>query len=606
MNRRQFLRSSGAAVAASTVVAAQSAKDSPPSPAVTPTRVSGSTAASDMRIEGQRLHVQTATTSAVFEKGWLTSLKHRGTGEEFIREFDPTKGAALELLYRSNEKVPVDTSKFGSIELHRRSELEAEFVIHGWDGDGVIEIRADPDSGDILVAPSAFSSRPGVRACRWNLTGLRDDLELVAPFFQGIRLRLDDPLIRQSHWPWPFHWEAGIAILQGKASGLSVHVRDDHYRYKALQVGTSTQPRQLGFDTEAYGPIESNLAAGGLVWRLNVHEGDWTRPATAYRNWLWQAYGLAAEEARRAPWMQQVRFVVSWCPGKPAILDALARQLDPRNVLLHFPDWRTSPYDENYPDYTPSETARQFTSRGQSMGFRIMPHFNALDMDPSHPSYAFLRDFQYRGVDRQELQGWSWHEGRGLGVPESNASRVANRDKKVMAKIHPGLSMWRSILSRNIASAVRDLSLQSAFLDVTLVTHNLHNCLVESTTSTEGIQKLIRQVADLDHGLVVGGEGRNEITFQGQSFAQAHLFKSWQDSVQGLERTGTCALGEFLFGRLCRTMGYSGLDGRDEKQELRMRTHVGLGAIPTVTIQSESDIERPNPAVAKMLELAKG
>jgi hypothetical protein len=96
----------------------------------------------------------------------------------------------------------------------------------------------------------------------------------------------------------------------------------------------------------------------------------------------------------------------------------------------------------------------------------------------------------------------------------------------------------------------------------------------------------------------------NEITMQGQSFAQAHLFKSWQQSIDGLERTGGCDLNHRLFGRLCRTIGYSGLGGRDDNEALRMRMHLEHGAIPTVTIRSASDIDDPNPAVQRMLELA--
>ena len=238
------------------------------------------------------------------------------------------------------------------------------------------------------------------------------------------------------------------------------------------------------------------------------------------------------------------------------------------------------------------------------MGFRMMPHFNAIDMDPSHPSYAYLRDFQYRGIDKQDLRGWSWHQGRGLGVPESNASRLQNRDKKVMVKIHPGLGMWRFILGQSIHEAARELSLETVFIDVTLVSHNLHNCLVEGMTSTEGMNRLIRHVAGLGHGLVVGGEGLNEITMQGQSFAQAHLFKSWQQSIDGLERTGGCDLNQRLFGRLCRTIGYSGLGGRNDNEDLRMRMHIEHGAIPTVTIRSAEDIDRPNPSVRRMLDLA--
>jgi len=188
-------------------------------------------------------------------------------------------------------------------------------------------------------------------------------------------------------------------------------------------------------------------------------------------------------------------------------------------------------------------------------------------------------------------------------VPDSNEQRLLHRDKKVMIKVHPGLSMWRSILGRNIQMAAQDLALSTVFIDVTLNTYNLHNCLVEGMTSTEGMKRLIDQVAGLGGALVVGGEGRNEITAQGQSFAQAHLFESWQKSKPGLERTGGCALNEFLFGKLCRAIGYSGLAGRNADEELRMRIHEEHGTIPTLTIRTASEISEPNSAVKRILDL---
>lgn len=537
-------------------------------------------------------------------KGFLTSLRNKATGEELIVAPDPNASAALELIYRGDEAVRVDESKFGSVRLRALSSERAEFVFHSWDGDGVLAVSADPGTGDILVEPSACSSRPGVRACRWNIAGLQPELEVVAPFFQGVRLRLEDPLIRNTHWAWPFFWEAGLIILQSKRGGFWLHTPDNRYRYKAVQVGSRAEANRLGLDTEAYGPIDQNLSAGGLVWRLNVFDGSWTAPAEQYRQWLWQAYDLAAEESRRPPWIHDVRFAISWCPGAESILEALAGRLEPSRVLLHYPNWRSDPYDENYPAYVASEAGRKFIGTARSMGFRVLPHFNAIDMDPTHPAYSYVRDFQYRGIDRQDLRGWSWYRGRGLGVPESNASRSQHRDKKVMVKIHPGLALWRSILAENILKAAEDLSLDAVFIDVTLVSHNLHNCLVDGLTSTEGMNRLIQQVARLGAGLVVGGEGLNEITMQGQSFAQAHLFKSWQESADGLERTGGCDLNQRLFGRLCRTIGYSGLGGRTEKEALRMRMHLEHGAIPTVTIRSAEDLERPNAAVRQMLEAA--
>ena len=125
-------------------------------------------------------------------------------------------------------------------------------------------------------------------------------------------------------------------------------------------------------------------------------------------------------------------------------------------------------------------------------------------------------------------------------------------------------------------------------------------------TPAEGMKKLIRHVSELGNGLVVGGEGLNEITAQGLSFAQVHLFKSWQSSIEGLERAGGCNLNEFLFGKLCRTFGYSNLGGANKDEELRMQIHLDHSAIPTITISSADEIINPNPAVKRMLDIAAG
>jgi hypothetical protein len=596
MNRRGFFKSAGSVAALAGLSRSAKAQTAEPL-AVKENHLI------EFMVRDQVISIETSTLRMRIEKGHVTMLENKITGESYTKGASPR--AALSLLYEKEELVALSEDKFGHISTQAVSDCRAEIVFHNWDGDGVILVSVDPQNGDVLIEPSAYSSRPGVRACRWMIGSLSPEVELVAPFFQGIRLKLDDPLIKNSRWTWPMFWEAGLAILQGKNGGFWVHTRDSHYRYKALQVG-GDDPFSLGFDSEAYGPIDENLSAGGLTWRINVFEGDWQKPATEYRDWLWAAYDLKKEEERRAPWIYDVRFAVSWCPTDEAVLDALAQKLPPQQVLLHIPNWRTDPYDENYPTFQASDKARDFIAKGKTMGFRMMPHFNAVDMDPSHPAYAYLRDFQYRDLESKKIQGWSWENGRILGVPESNAARGEHRDKKVMVKVHPGLSMWRSILGQAIGAAANDLSLETAFIDVTLTSFNLHNCFVEATTPTEGMRRLIDHVTRLGKGLVVGGEGLNEITMQGLSFAQAHLFKSWQTSIDGLERTGGCPLNDLLFGKLCRTIGYSSLSGKTEADELRMKIHAEHHAIPTVTIRSAREITNPNRAVKRLLELEKG
>ena len=555
-------------------------------------------------VQNDAIHVSTTTLTATITNGFLTSLRSKATGEEFLTRFDPGQRSALELVYPQGEAVGIaDPSRFGRVRCRRVSDRRAEVLFHGWDGDGVVVISEDVGTGDLLVEPSAASSRPGVRSCRWWLRGIRQELQLVAPFFQGVKMALDDPLIHDSTWQWPHAWEAGLAILQGGASGFWTHVEDANYRYKSLRVGAKDEPHAVGLDTQAYGPIDDNQAAGGLCWRINVYQGDWRVPAQRYRDWLWRAYRL--DQAQRPEWIHRLRLAISWCPTDPGILDALAARLDPRTVLLHVPNWRTDGYDENYPTYVASDAGRAFIAKGQQMGFRIMPHCNSIDMDPKHPVYPLVRDFQYREVESKRLQGWSWVEGRGLGVPESNAARLEHQDKKVMIKVHPGLGLWRAILGESIQQAAEELQLESVFIDVTLCTWNLHNCLVEGLTPTEGMKRLTAHIASLGRGLAVGGEGLNEITMQDQCFGQAHLFQSWHATAEGLARTGGCALNDFLFGKLCRTFGYSGLSGATEKEQLRMRIHDEHGAIPTLTIRSAEEIGRPNPAVAEVLAKAQ-
>ncbi|HVN79298.1 MAG TPA: DUF6259 domain-containing protein [Terriglobia bacterium] len=582
----------------------------PPSPATrTVTEAASSSVQTrdnhaSIRVEGQKVWIETSTLTAILQKGFLTSLKNKSTGEEFLQPFDIDRESPVQLVYRLNEVVGLDENRFGSTTCRQVSRNRAEVCFHSWDGDGVLSVMADPENGDLVLEPSAYSSRPGALACRLWLTGLRPDLELVAPLFQGVRLRLDDSLIADRRWAWPVSWEAGLAVLQSQQGGFWVHAEDDRYRYKALKTGSKSTPNALGLDTEAYGPIDSNLGSGGLAWRFNVFHGDWKVPVSRYREWLWHAYSLDKEEKRRKDWIHGVRLALCWCPGNPEILDVLSKKVQPSKVVIHFPDWRTDPYDENYPTFTPSQSGQAFITKAQTMGYRIMPHCNSIDMDPIHPVYSQVRDFQYRDIEKQQLRGWAWYKGKSQGVPESNLTRLQHRDKKVMVKIHPGLSMWRSILGENILGAARTLSLQAVFIDVTLNTFNLHNCLVESMTPTEGMRRLIEQVANLGDGLVVGGEGLNEITAQGLSFAQAHLFDSWHDTRPGLERTGGCPFNEFLFGKLCRTIGYSGLGGRDQNEELRMRIHEEHGAIPTLTIDSPQEITHPNPTVKQILEKA--
>ena len=557
-----------------------------------------------IKIDGNTVSVITATQTAVFRDGVLVSLKDRA-GRSYVTA--DGSGEALYIVYRNNECVPLKNTGHGGVTARKLSDHEAEYFFEAWDGDGVLTIREDPENGDVTLEPEVTSARSGVIAARLPLSGMDGKLNLAAPLYQGVNMRPDDELLRGRKWTWPKDWEAGFAILLDNDTGEGFWVRteDSRYRAKSLMTGQG-DGCGIAFDAEAYGPIDDSRSAGGIVWRINVFSGGWHTPASQYREWLWRAYGLEKEEALRRPWTKDIRFAVSWCPTSAEFINELAKKVDPKKTLLHLPNWRIYRYDQNYPDFTPREDFRRFVEYAAAKGFRCMPHANSVDMDPSMPEYRFVQDFKYRELESGRFLGWGYENGRVLGVPSSNKALDVNRERNVMVKVHPGLAIWRSILAKRIDDALGRLggATDAVFIDVTLCSWNLQNCLVDNTTSMEGMKKLISEIEGLGSGLVVGGEGLNEITMQNLTFAQAHLFDSHQATRPGLERCGGIDLNNYLFGRLAKTIGYSNLNGKTEESVLRERIHEEHGAIPTITAGSAEEIANPNAELKRVFELA--
>jgi hypothetical protein len=491
-----------------------------------------------------------------------------------------------------------------SVYVQQLNCYSAFICVDGWYGEAVIKVEEDLASGGLMISPSVTTRREGLRACRYNLRGIREDLRIVAPIYQGIDMRQYDPLLAGQRFAWPWHWEAGLVILQGRDAGFWVHTQDVQYRYKALSVGPGGEPRSLGFDTEAYGPADGNKCAGGLTWRINVYDGDWHVPADSYSSWLFDAYKLHNAMDYRPEWLNRLSLAISWCPCDIEILDALAKKSDPSRILLHVPGWRQDGYDQNYPRYIESETGAAFLAKARDMGFHAMPHMNAHHIDPTHEDYYKIQGYELPDIETKNIMGWVWDpEFNCFDMPKGATAYISNRALNTMIAIHAGLTKWRSLLTRNIKSAMDRLGLDLVFIDQTLCTFNSHNSLVENMTFTEGMNVLIHQVAALNDGLTVGGEGLNEITFQRLSVAQAHLFNSHHKNAEGLERTGGCNLNSYIFKGICRLFGYTRLDGDSEETRLRMRIHREHDWIPTITVRSAGEILDPNPVGKEMLEM---
>jgi len=539
-----------------------------------------------IEISETRLTVRTATVEAGFDGPVLRSIRPAGGDVEFVSP--AATGPGIDLLYLDGGLLNVD--KHQKIAVRRISERAARIEVSGADTTRTLLVVADADTGDIRITPDGLSNRRALRAVRWTLP-LHAECTVTLPCVNGLQFRADQPYPPTNRFDWPCNWNAQLAIATRSEFSLMVHGEDRAYRYKALQLTRHADRTELGFDSESPGPLWDNRTAGGIEWRLNVYPGDWRVPAERYKRWMIAAYDLAEKRRHRPEWVRNISLAVCWANAIPDMLDALAAVHPPSQTLIHLSGWRTDKYDVNYPDYVPTEQTLAYMAKARDMGFHVMPHFNYFSVYYQHPFFQVVRDFQLRTIDKNQPDGWHWP--------------AETHDYTRMAYIHPGLGTWRNKLIDVVGEACGQTGTDVAFIDQTLCTWNADNAIIQGMTTIAGLHKLQEQFAAVHTGLVLAGEGLNEISFQRQCFAQGHILQGWGP----LEQThvevqhGIC---QFLWGDHTRLVGYYHLSPGAADFDKGIEIYLRMGAIPTLITNNPKDLREPAPLTQRILEQARG
>jgi hypothetical protein len=539
-----------------------------------------------VRVEGQKLVAESRRFTAEFDGAELARVVARGGGTEFCRK-EPGS-FPLELVYAGGDRLQQD--KHQQVKVEPLSDIAARIIVVGDDSDREMLVRLDPATGDLCVTPSGRSARRSVLAVRWNVPFARE-AALVLPCVNGIFVESDRDFPRNDRFPWPYRWNAQLAIAQREGKSLMIHSQDTAFKFKALNLARAGGLTTLGFDSEQIGPVWDNRAAGGVEWRLNIYDGDWQAPATRYREWMSRTYNLEEKQAGRPAWISNIDFSLQWAAADTRLLDALAKIHPPERTLIHLSRWRTSKYDVDYPDYFPAPEAQAFMEKANAMGFKVMPHFNYFACYNQHPLFQKMRDWQIRSVARNEPEGWYY--------PRDTY------DYTRMAYIHPGLGLWRRTLIDAVRNACAKVQAPIAFLDQTLCTWNSDNGLVENLSTVEGLKQMQEEFAAIQPGIMLAGEGLNEISFQRQCFAQAHIHDGWGDlgphHIPAAHNI--CA---FLWQEHTRLVGYYHLRPGGKDTDIGIEVYRRMGAIPTLICNQPDLITRDQPAVKKLLELVEG
>ncbi len=294
--------------------------------------------------------------------------------------------------------------------------------------------------------------------------------------------------------------------------------------------------------------------------------------------------------------MDDIKLAISWCPTQPALLDALAEKIEPGKVFIHLPNWRPFKYDQDYPTFTASPQGKAFIQKALGMGYHVAPHANNCQMNPDHPFFFQARDFSTRSPGDLRWGGWSWLpvEGWGsFGPPQSYSLMPSHKDWNILINVHLAWSPWRRQLTRQVADLIRDLGLDSIFVDVSQLIHNSDNAVLENLTYAEGSIKLIRELAELAPGFCVAGEGSNEISTQWLSVTQYHLYNFAHVHAIDGEDVGwvleaTTPVNELLFKGLAAGIGYN--YGRGVNRRAMVDATLKQGAIPTLIFETKDPV----------------
>ena len=446
-------------------------------------------------------------------------------------------------------------------------------------------ITLDQATGDLCVTPSSKTSRREVASVRWNVS-FNPDAEVILPCVNGILVKSAADFPRNDRFPWPYRWNAQLVIAQKGNQSCMIRSEDTAYKFKALNLARKDNKTTLGFESEVVGPLWQNSTAGGVEWRVNVYNGDWKVPSSHYKNWMARVYNLEQKRANRPDWVDKIDFSVGWAGTVPEVLDALAKAHPPEKTLIHLSNWRTDRYDINYPNYVPSQEAVAYMKKANEMGFKVMPHFNFFSVYYKHPFYQEVRDYQIRGVYRNDPQGWHW-------PPDTH-------EYTRMAYIHPGFGIWRRKLIEAVSDACSQLKAPIAFIDQTLCTWNTDNGLVENMTTVEGMWRLQEEFSAIYPNLAIAGEGLNEISFQRESFAQGHIHDGWGELKQ-YHVDAAHPICSFLWGDHCRLVGYYHLTPEKPDVELGIEVYKRMGAIPTVITNNPAHIYPPTAAMRRLI-----
>ena len=514
----------------------------------------------EITIDGENVYVETAAYSVQFQRGVMSYIHNKRTGETYTIPESSRIEAQTGILRWGHNPVWV---RDGAVEARKIGQNRATLEFSHGVNRVILTIEVEPTTGDLLIGGSGIADTGGVYGFQWGCDNIDiNHVNLILPARGGQVITASSPF-ELKRYRYPALWEAQLAILQGDAGGFFVRGRDSTFQSKYFRYEKNSEEITLGFETHSQAPWDTHTTVQSTVWRFNTYAGDYRVPASIYRHWMEEAF----EPWRLSDvpsWVEDIGLVIITGPFHHLeLLSQLAEQIDPSKTLLYLNNWRKDGYDENYPDYTPREGFGDFVKAVHEMGYRVMLHVNFVGVSPYHPLYAEFQAYQLRDSEDRDLIGTGWNK------PDSPHR---------YAWINPASSKFRELLVSRLKAVWGKYDVDAFHLDISHAVINDANGLIEGLNSAQGNVLMHKELAEAMPGVVFSGEHLHEVTFFRESFAQR-----WRL----LPESTPHPISAFLFSRYTRPYGYLGIPllTRDaSRYHVFLDSYDNWGVLPTLWI----------------------
>ncbi|MGB9620174.1 MAG: DUF6259 domain-containing protein, partial [Armatimonadota bacterium] len=458
----------------------------------------------------------------------------------------------------------------------------------GCDADVTINVRAGEDELVVSGRTTADGRFEGLASMSFSLGSTLSHTQVIVPTTGGNAYRSDGFRSVQS-MEWPITWEAAMLQVQGKHGGILICAFEPFKRFKNLHLTPGRIGWNIVLESENNAPFEGKRRVESLEWHIRPYKGEWRRGASIYRDWHRRTFRPNPSE--EPAWVRDIRAEIH-CTTDPAALDALVKAgVDPGQTILYVSGWRAHPYDVNYPDYTPADDLAPFVAKAHELGFRVMLHVNYFGCDPKMPDYEKFKPFQIRHRYSGALQWWEWPPGQ----PSIR-----------FAYINPASREWRTFFVAKMADLVRRTGVDALHLDQTLCIFNDKSGLVDGLNMAQGNLALHRELRSAIPGVVLSGEGLNEVTMIHEAFAQRHVAGVYPHT-QTFNRAAikqTHPICAYLFGARTRPYDYLASGSPDSEQfHLAWRdAYRHWGVLPGFGWPEAATVAKPTPSARQALQ----